>query len=74
MTNQELRVFRQTIGGNIRRQRLIKGWTPEECARRIGIRPALMHRLEHGSKDISLTLAAQVAAAIELPIAELFKE
>jgi len=60
------------IGGGIQRHRLLRGWSVVEFARRLGMKPPNVTRLESGAHMPSLDTLERVASALGLPVVDLF--
>lgn len=62
-----------TIGARLRAQRLEAALTQAELARKAGVSPRFLVQLEQGQGNISVVRLAEVCAALDLPLAELFR-
>ena len=61
------------IGSRLRSRRLSWELTQAELARRAGVSPRFLVQLEKGEGNISVGRLAEVCAALELPMSELFR-
>ncbi len=52
----------------VRRLRNQRGWTQEELAKRVGVARATIARIETGNRRPSLTLLAQLAQVVKVPL------
>lgn len=59
------------IGQNVRRVRLAHGWSQELLAERIGLEPLSVSRIETGRTAPSISALADLADALEVPLARL---
>lgn len=64
----------RTLGKRIRALRERRGLTQEDFARRSGISISFASLLERGERSPSYDTLVQVAAALEVPLAELFRD
>jgi transcriptional regulator with XRE-family HTH domain len=62
-----------SLGDNLRRLRHEAGLTQEELGSRAGVQMADVSRYESGNRDPRISTVARLAAALEVPIAELLK-
>jgi addiction module HigA family antidote len=60
------------IGGRVQQERLLRGWSVVEFARRLGMKPPNVTRLESGAHMPSLDTLERVASALGLPVVDLF--
>jgi transcriptional regulator with XRE-family HTH domain len=61
-----------SLGLEIKRRRLARGWTLEQLAERAGLTPNFLGGLENGTRAPSLGTVITVAAALGVPPGELF--
>jgi transcriptional regulator with XRE-family HTH domain len=62
------------VGRTIRELRELKGITARDLASQAGVSAAMISRIETGQVSPSLSMLAMLAAALEAPIAALFRE
>lgn len=62
------------IGARLRQLRLERGWTQETFAERAGLHPKYPGHVERGTRDIRLSTALAIAAALDLTLAELVSD
>lgn len=65
---------RQLLADSMRRLRAEHGWTQEELAHRSGLDRSFLAHVERCARNVSLDVIERIAAAFELPIADLFRE
>ncbi|MGD7104403.1 helix-turn-helix domain-containing protein [Ralstonia pseudosolanacearum] len=58
----------------MRRLRAEQGWTQEELAHRSGLDRSFLAHVERCARNVSLDVIERIAAAFELPVADLFRE
>jgi transcriptional regulator with XRE-family HTH domain len=63
--------IRQRLGSNLRKQRTGRGWSQEEFADRAGIHRTYVSDLERGARNPSILVLQRLAAALNVPAAEL---
>mgnify|MGYP001253049784 CR=1 FL=1 len=71
--NAQMEDLLNQIGARLRSRRLSWELTQAELARRAGVSPRFLVQLEKGEGNISVGRLAEVCAALELPMAELFR-
>ena len=59
-------LFLETVGNNIRKERLRKGFTLAALGEGIGLDKANMHKIERG-KNITLITLAKISVFLEIP-------
>jgi transcriptional regulator with XRE-family HTH domain len=64
----------KSLGHRIRELRVQRGWSQEEFADVCGVHRTYMGHLERGEKNVSFSSLVRVAAALSLPISELFTD
>ena len=62
------------VGTRIRLERKKQGLTLERLARRVGINPITLHRIETGKSSPSVALLSEIAQALNHPIVSLVQE
>ncbi len=68
-----MRAPRRWSGATVKRLRNQRGWTQEELARRVGVAPNTIARIETGNRRPSLTLLERLARDLRVGIADLFR-
>lgn len=66
--------LRQIRGERIRALRQLKKISQRELGRAAGISQAHVWRIELGKSDMSLAVAERIAAALDVAVADLFRE
>jgi transcriptional regulator with XRE-family HTH domain len=61
-----VQLFLETVGNNIRKERLKKGYTLAALGEDIGLDKANMHKIEQG-KNITLITLAKISVFLEAP-------
>ena len=61
--NAEDQRYLDTVSSRVARMRRDRGWSLRDLARRAGVGPSTIHRLEH-AKDVTLTQAARIVKAL----------
>ena len=61
------------LGTNIRKLRADRGLSQEELAHRAGIDRSYLSEVENGHKSIGVMVLDDIAAALEVEVADLFK-
>ena len=61
----------RTLGARIQSIRLERGFTQEQMARMVDLRPATVSRLECGALNTSLANLSRIAVALEVSLSEL---
>jgi transcriptional regulator with XRE-family HTH domain len=61
------------FGNRVRQLRKKRSWSQEEFARRVGLDRSYMGGVERGERNVSLENICLIAAALDLPTAELFR-
>jgi transcriptional regulator with XRE-family HTH domain len=64
--------IRITVGGNLRRIRLAKGFSQEALAHEAGIAPSFLSQIENGKRSATVTTLDVLTKALKAPITELF--
>ena len=64
--------FQRDFGRQVRRWREASGFTQEELAHRAGVHVTYLSGIERGVRNPSLKNIRALAAALNLPVAELF--
>lgn len=62
------------VGGTIRELRELKRMTARDLAQRAGVSSAMVSRVESGQVSPSLNILEMLAAALEVPMASLFRD
>ena len=62
------------IGERIAEQRKKEGMSGKELADRLGVTPAMVYRIESGSKQPPLVLLAQTAKELNIELSELARD
>lgn len=68
------RDVQKVFAASVRRERLARGWSGSELARRSGITPATISNIERGRYGSSLHIAAKLAEAFGITIGALADE
>ncbi len=63
--------LKEQLGTKIKQIRIIKGWSREQVADRIGISVAGYGSIERGETDVSMTRLAQLAEIFEITLSDL---
>lgn len=58
----------------MRRLRAERGWSQEELSFRSGLDRSFLAHVERCARNVSLDSIERIAAALELPISELFRD
>lgn len=74
MSSKEKEIFLKNIGEHIKRERLKKGISGAELSRMIFMDKPNLTRIEKGRVNPSLYVIKQICIALELPLAEFFKD
>ena len=61
------------VADRVRKARLAKGWSVAELARRMGMAPPNVHRLESGRHVALMATVLRLAAALEVPVESLVR-
>ncbi|KDP87837.1 XRE family transcriptional regulator [Cupriavidus sp. SK-3] len=64
---------RQVLADNMRRLRAQRGWSQEELSFECGMDRSFLAHVERCARNVSLDNIDRIAAAFDLPIAELFR-
>ena len=64
----------ELLSTNLTRLREARGWTQDDLAHKAGLHRAYVGHLEQKARNPSLDVVECVAAALEVTMAELFKE
>ena len=67
------RMLLTTLGQRLRKQRHHKNYTQHDLAQQAGVSNRFLTQLENGTGNISVLRLANVCAALELPLSELFQ-
>ena len=59
------------FGAAVRARRTARGWSQEEFADRVGLHRTYIGDVERGERNIGLLNIGRIAAALELPLADL---
>ena len=59
------------VGEIIRRNRAERGWTMREVARRAGVSPMIVSRLERGARVGHMATVVRILAVLDVPISVL---
>ena len=59
------------FGYYVREARKLKGWTPSELAHAVGITEQDLLKIERGAADVSIVIAKQFAAVLDVAITDL---
>lgn len=62
------------LGARIRKLRQHLGWSQEDLAEATGLHRTYVSQLERGLRNPTLTVLARLAIALQVDLAELFKE
>jgi XRE family transcriptional regulator, aerobic/anaerobic benzoate catabolism transcriptional regulator len=62
------------LGQRLRARRLALGWTQAELAMKAQVSPRFLVQIEGGTGNVSVQRLAEVCAALDLPLAELFTQ
>lgn len=62
------------MGEQIKRLRRLKGWTQHDLAEYSGVDRTTIGQVEAGNRDASAGTVRKLAAALGVPVSELFKE
>ncbi len=62
----------RAFGARIRVLRQARGWTQEQLAEAVELLPPAISRIEGGHLGVTLTSASQFAAALAVPMSDLF--
>ena len=65
--------YRKALGKTIRRLRLMAGITQEELGFEAGLERSYVSSVELATKDPSFTTIQKIAAALSVPLSELFR-
>ena len=57
---------------NLKKYRILAGFSQEELAQRVGVRRETILRLEAGRYNPSLKLAVDISRAVQAPIEDIF--
>ncbi len=68
-----MRTPQRWSGATVKRLRRQRGWTQEELAKRVGVAPNTIARIETGNRRPSLTLLERLARDLGVGIADLFR-
>jgi transcriptional regulator with XRE-family HTH domain len=63
---------KQTIGWNLRRLRVAKGFSQERLALETGIDRSYVGRVERGSENVTVATLEAVSTALDIHVSELF--
>ncbi|GAB4316203.1 MAG: hypothetical protein Kow0069_18340 [Promethearchaeota archaeon] len=62
----------EPLQSSVRAERERRGWSVEELAQRVGVKPATISQLEAGRFEPSLALALRLARVLEMSVEDLF--
>jgi transcriptional regulator with XRE-family HTH domain len=65
---------RHMVGRNVRRLRLVVGWSQAELAERMGVDRAYVSSLELGTRNATIITLWHVAQALGVKLGSLFEE
>ncbi len=65
---------RQLVGWNLRRLRVMRGISQDELALQADVERAYVGHLERGTKNATLLTIEKLAAALQFPLVDLFRE
>lgn len=66
--------LRQQIGTALRAARVDRGLTQIQLGEMAGLDHKTVHRIEYGTSDPSLSMLLRLAAALDMPLADLVRE
>ncbi len=66
-------ITQRWYGASVKRLRNQRGWTQEGLAKRVGVAPNTIARIETGNRRPSLALLERLARALKVSIADLFR-
>ena len=64
----------QTIGSNIRRYRIVKGWSQEEFAHECELHRTYIGSIERGERNITILNLIKIKERLEVRLDELYPE
>ena len=64
--------LRKTLGSNLRRLRLDRGWSQEDLAHRAGLHRTYVSSVERAQRNISIDQIERLADAFDTPPSDLF--
>ncbi|MBI2988032.1 MAG: helix-turn-helix transcriptional regulator [Deltaproteobacteria bacterium] len=62
------------VAANLRRLRLQRKWSQEECAEKCGLHRTYVGAIERGERNITLTTLDRIAAAFGISVVDLLTE
>lgn len=71
---EPIRRARWTVGDRIRRLRLDRGLSQEQLAGLMFLERRTVHRIERGTRTLTLDRAVQIAQALDVPLWRLFRD
>lgn len=66
--------IKKDFGKKVRHLRLANGWSQEELANRAGLHRTYISDIERGNRNPTLSVIYEVASALEVDIAALFRD
>jgi transcriptional regulator with XRE-family HTH domain len=64
--------IRVIVGKNLRRVRLLRGFSQEALAHEAGIAPSFLSQIENGKRSATITTLDVLAKALKTPIVDFF--
>ncbi|MEE9343160.1 MAG: helix-turn-helix transcriptional regulator [Gammaproteobacteria bacterium] len=65
--------YRKTFAGQLRLQRLLRGWSQERLAEEAGLHRTYVGAIERAERNICLDNIVKIAVALNMDVADLFK-
>lgn len=65
--------IKSQFGNNVRRLREEKNWSQDRFAEETGLHRTYISGIERGVRNPTIEIVSQIAKALKIPIAELFK-
>ncbi|MDV6344779.1 helix-turn-helix transcriptional regulator [Nitrosomonas sp. Is37] len=62
------------LGANIRQTREEKNWSQDKLSEKTGLHRTYISGIERGVRNPTIEIVQQIAIALEVPIADLFKD
>jgi transcriptional regulator with XRE-family HTH domain len=69
--NLDDQVFLRHLGGRVRDQRLARGFTQAELAKKCGLHRTFIGSVERGERNIAILNLRLIARSLRVPLAEL---
>ncbi|MCH4223630.1 MAG: helix-turn-helix domain-containing protein [Alcaligenes faecalis] len=66
--------IRKTVGENVRRIRVGKGWSQESLSEKSDLHRTYISGVERGVRNPTIEIVEQIAFALGVPVTELFNE